>query len=145
MSSRDPVAHIPKDIGKMLAWEPKEFFRAARAGILLIQQCDLCCAYLGPGAWVCDVCQGKDLTWVQSPGTGTVYAVATVHQAYLAALNGELPYHIGIVELDEGLRLPTRIVLDRSTSTVAIGDRVRVHFAASGPRVVPVFRPEASS
>src|SRR5262245_12500420 len=102
MTSREPAAHFPKELGKILAWEPKDFFRAARTGTFLIQQCDDCHEYLGPGAWVCDLCRCKDLTWVKSSGAGVIYAIATVYHPYLAALVSEVPYHIGIVELDEG-------------------------------------------
>ena len=145
MSRPSHASHqLPEELGKILPWEPREFFRAARAGTLLLQRCDDCGAPLGPGAWVCDLCQGEDLTWVESAGSGVVYTAATVHQAYMGVLNGTVPYHIGIVELDEGLRVPALLLVDRSTDQVPIGARVRLDFAAAGARVIPVWRVEPS-
>lgn len=133
---------LPKEVAQALVWEPRKFFRAARAGHFLIQHCDACDSPLGPGAWVCDVCWGDKLSWVESEGRGSIYAEATVHLAYMPALAKAVPYQIAIVELDEGLRLPGRIIVERSSDHVCIGDRVRVCFGTSGTRVVPLFRPD---
>lgn len=131
---------FPKPLRKVVTRRPKKFFTAASFEVLVIRQCVACHSYSGPGAWACDVCGGTSLTWVKSHGRGTVYAVASVHQLYHECLADSIPYDIAIVELDEGLRLPARVVRDdASAGNLEIGAPVRVGFDSSGRLAVPYF------
>lgn len=63
----------------------------------------------------------EDLDWVEAAGTGTVYAI-TVNRGR------EESYNIALVELDEGVRMMSRI---DGVETVPIGTRVRAHISGS--------------
>jgi len=56
-------------------------------------------------------------------GTGTIYSVVVAHLAVSPGYQGELPYSVATVELDEGPR-----VLGRLVGPGVIGDRVRPVF-----------------
>jgi uncharacterized OB-fold protein len=73
------------------------------------------------------------LDWAESAGLGTVYATTTAHPR-----DGE-PYDVSLIDLDEGLRLMSRVE-GLAPEDVSIGLRVRVDFAPGDPPV-PVFRP----
>ncbi|MDP6344819.1 MAG: OB-fold domain-containing protein [Alphaproteobacteria bacterium] len=49
--------------------------------------------------------------WVELSGRGRLYSQTVVHAAP-AAFAAEAPYRVGIVDLDEGLRIATRILDD---------------------------------
>lgn len=52
-----------------------------------------------------------DMEWVDLSGAGTLYSHTTIHASPTAFMH-ELPYSVGIVDLDEGLRLATRFIGD---------------------------------
>lgn len=87
-----------------------------------------------------------DLEWVEVSGRGTVFSWSEVHQVFLPAFAGDVPFLTGLVTLDEdpSLRLATRFV---DCSTISIGQVVEVAFrsmrypTADAEVVAPYFRP----
>lgn len=69
--------------------------------------------------------------WRLAEGTGTVYSTTVVHRA------GEEPYDVSLIELDEGVRLMSRVE-GLAPGEVRIGMRVRVQWTGDDPPV-PVF------
>jgi uncharacterized OB-fold protein len=51
------------------------------------------------------------LAWVPLSGRGKLYSQTVVHAAP-SVFQGEVPYRVGIVDLDEGLRIATRVLAD---------------------------------
>lgn len=76
-----------------------------------------------------------DLEWVEPAGTGTVYAI-TVKREREGASN------IAIVELDEGVRMMSRI---EGVESLPIGARVRARIAEIGGEPAIVFDPVDAS
>ncbi len=74
-----------------------------------------------------------DLEWVEPAGTGTVYAI-TVKRERAGNAN------IAIVELDEGVRMMTRI---EGVETLPIGARVRARITDIDGAPAVVFDPAA--
>jgi uncharacterized OB-fold protein len=96
------------------------FWEAAERRELVVQRCRACgAAQLYPRPF-CLGCDATDLGWERAAGTGTVYALTTVHLQVVPEL--EPPYVVALVELDEGPRL----VANLDGGPAAIGDRVRV-------------------
>lgn len=90
---------------------------------------------------MCPTCGSEDLAWHSATGRGTVYSVSKLHRAPNAAMRAAIPYHLGIVELDEGVHLFTRFEPGPSGREPAIGLRVEVRFARLESGVeLPVFR-----
>lgn len=77
--------------------------------------------------------QVRGAGWRVSDGLGTVYATTTIRRA------GEEPHDLSLVDLDDGVRLMSRIV-GVAPEDVAIGMRVRLAWDGE----VPVFAPEPS-
>ena len=112
------------------------FWEGAATGELLIQRCTACGVCQFYPRPFCLACHTGDPEWVRAAGTGTVYAMTTVHLHVDPAL--EPPYVVAVVQLDEGPRLVTNLVGTRA----AIGDRVQVAWRErEGAPPLPVFEP----
>ncbi len=107
----------------------EEYWKAAREGRLLIQQCPKC----GNRQWypraLCTSC-GADPEWLETAGRGTIHTYTVVRQQGLPAFKAELPYVIAMVELDEG-PLIFGSMPGTDPDTVSIGMPVEVYFAAA--------------
>jgi hypothetical protein len=76
-----------------------------------------------------------DVVWVELSGRGTLYSFTTIHAAP-AAFVADIPYRVCIVDLEEGLRLATRlwgtdeVRPDQPVQLVAVRYTDHVSFAA---------------
>lgn len=133
MTETPPPRPIPKaDHATAPYWD------AAREHRLLLQRCDRCRAWVHYPRNVCPFCLATELTFVQARGTGTLYSFTVTHRPP-PAFAGTEPYIVALVDLDEGVRLVTRIV-DCEPDAVSIGARVSVAFLDVGDVTLPVFR-----
>jgi len=88
----------------------KPWFDAAAEGRLLIQRSTSTGNYQWyPRAHVVGTLE-TDVEWVEAAGTGRIYSFTIVHKTPNAEFAGATPYVLALVELDEGVRLSTRIV-----------------------------------
>ncbi|MPZ24878.1 MAG: hypothetical protein GEV12_00110 [Micromonosporaceae bacterium] len=119
--------------------ETQGFWDGVERDQLMIKRCVRCGRHLHPRRMGCPDCWQGDLRWVEATGGGTVYSFSTVHRAPAAVWQASAPYCVGIVWLDEGVALFTRLVPDGGGEP-SIGDRVVVSFRAleSGQKL-PVF------
>ena len=132
-TTRKPVPE-PDDVSQ-------PFFEGARHGVLMIQRCTGCGAFLAPGSRVCTECLDESLEWVEASGRGTLFTYAIMHQRYHPAFYDEVPYNIVVVELDEGPRLNTNII-GVNNDALRVGMPLRVTFEALSDEVsIPKFRP----
>ncbi|WP_222853809.1 Zn-ribbon domain-containing OB-fold protein [Fodinicola acaciae] len=118
--------------------ESREFWDGVAAGELRIQRCEACGhAVFYPRA-LCPSCHCDRLVWIVASGRGEVYSYTVAHRAF-GEFATEAPFTVALVDLDEGVRMLTRIV----GGTVAIGDRVELEFATAAGNQLPCFRPVA--
>lgn len=103
--------------------ESKPYWDGLKDHKLLIQQCEDCHQSIFYPRSICPHCFSDHLSWFQANGTGTIYSFTIVHQGY-GPFKGETPYVVGIIELDEGVRMMTRIIGDKDE--ISIGKRVSV-------------------
>lgn len=61
-----------------------------------------------PRAATCPYCASSDVEAVRLPSTGTLWAHTVVHTAP-PGYDGPVPFGFGVVELDDGLRVITRL------------------------------------
>lgn len=107
-------------------------------GELLLQRCDACQRFLFYPRALCPHCSSDRISWQRASGQGTVYSYTVVHQAY-GPFAGQVPYVVALVDLDEGVRMMTRIA-ESPPEAVRIGARVRVTFVEAGEGVtLPYF------
>jgi uncharacterized protein len=121
------------------------FWDAALAGQLMGYQCGDCSTFVMPPQPFCFSCQGRNLSWVDLPGTGTIYSYTVVRHPLGADLQAIVPYVSAVVDLDgtqgAGARMLVNII-DCDPETVRIGDRVKVMFdKVSDTLAVARFRP----
>lgn len=112
------------------------YFTALSAGNFIIQRCTACSKHVFFPREICPHCRTTVLDWVQPTGTGTVYSTSTVRRK--PELGGD--YDVSLVDLDEGVRMMTRIDGIPPTE-VRIGMRVRAEIVEGKAGKTVVFRP----
>ncbi|MEK7945233.1 OB-fold domain-containing protein [Pigmentiphaga sp. YJ18] len=112
---------------------------AAGRGVLLLPRCGDCGAWQWPPRAVCRGCGGA-LDWRPASGGGRLSTWSVVTRAPRPELQADVPYVVAFIELDEGVRLFTRIV-GTEAGALRAGLRVRCRFDPSpDPAVsIPVF------
>jgi len=96
------------------------FTQGLAAGVLRYQRCGACGTALTGQRLACTRCGSAQLAWCDAAGTGTVWALSTVHRAPTEAWRAETPYTLVLVDLNEGPR-----VMAHGVPGLAIGMRVR--------------------
>jgi uncharacterized OB-fold protein len=91
----------PVDLG---ALRPTADYAARlQAGEIAFQNCERCGESVFFPRVLCPGCGSTRLSWRQSAGAGTVYSATTVHR------RDHDPYTVGLIDLDEGIRVMTWI------------------------------------
>lgn len=130
IESTPKPAPIPSDVSK-------GFWAAFQDGRLVAQHCNRCNRFQHYPKAVCVRCWGTDLEWRQLTGTGTVYTFSIVHRGPSKEFS-DTPYAVGLVDLDEGVRMMTGITAP-DLALLRIGDRVRVKSERRGETLIPTF------
>lgn len=122
-----------------------EFWAAARRGVLVRPVCDACGRSFFTPRVLCPHCRSPRWSYVESSGRGTVSSHTTVHRG--PDPTWEVPYVLGIVDVDEGWYLLSRLLVeppDERVPGALIGAPVSVRFVG-GHRPddppVPAFAP----
>lgn len=117
--------------------ETAGFWEGVARHELLIKRCRSCGRLHHPRRIVCTACQEADFEWRPSSGRGTVYTFSEIHRAVVPEFKSAVPYTVGIVRLEEGVHLFSRLF---SPSGVDIDDPVRVDFRViESGQLLPVF------
>ncbi|MFM2129758.1 MAG: hypothetical protein RL477_1304 [Pseudomonadota bacterium] len=121
--------------------ESKPYWDAAREHRLVIQKCNSCGRFWFPPSQRCAHCLSDDYAWTSVQGTGKVFSFVTYQRLYHKGWDGEVPYVVAVIELDEGPRLLSNIT-GIAPEKVACDMRVRVVFDDVTPGVaLPKFTP----
>jgi uncharacterized protein len=116
----------------------QRFWQSLAAARFETTRCEECRKWTFPPKPFCPHCWSKGVAWAELSGHGKLYAQTVIHAAP-AAFAKEVPYRVGIVDLDEGLRIATRIVADRelpldtSVELIVLNYRDGPLFAARSP------------
>jgi uncharacterized OB-fold protein len=120
------------------------FWERCRAGQLVLQRCAACGRVQFYPRALCVGCLSPRLEWVPSAGRGEVHSFTTVFRAPTPAFQADTPYVVAVIELQEGVRLISRVV-GCAPERVTIGMPVEVTFEAISDAVaLPQFRPAGS-
>jgi hypothetical protein len=115
----------------------RPFREGARRGVLMLQRCLDCGRHRYPAMRYCVQCHGERSEWVETSGAGTVESHCTFHKAYWPAFEGDVPYAVVQVRLDEGVRLFSNLV-GVPPERIHSGMRVRATFETTLVKFVPV-------
>ena len=118
-----------------------EYWAAAREHRFVIQCCNSCGEHQFYPRGVCSHCLSSELEWREASGNGTIYSYSVNHRAPHPGFADDLPFVLAIVELEEGPRMMTNIVVSDPDS-VTIGMAVTVTFDDVTDQVtLPKFTP----
>ena len=86
----------------------EQFYKFMQQGKLMAGKCLKCGKIHLPPRPLCDNCFSQEFKWVEAPGKGKLltYTVIYIAPTQFQAL---APYAVGIIELDNGLRIPGMI------------------------------------
>jgi uncharacterized OB-fold protein len=96
-----------------------EYAERLAAGEVPYQRCAACGQAVFSPRVLCTNCGSTELGWERSAGRGTVYSATTVYK------RGVDPYTVALVDLDEGVRVMTRVE-DAAAGEPPIGKPVAV-------------------
>jgi uncharacterized OB-fold protein len=118
------------------------FWEGCKAHELRLQRCRACGALRFPAGPVCLQCRSPKADWVPSKGRGRVYSWIVVRHPVPAEIYAQdVPYVVALVELDEGVRMPTNVV-GCPPEEVTAGMPVEVVFRDVNAEVsLPQFKP----
>lgn len=102
-------------------------FRAGiAAGRLLLRRCVACGRAAYPPMPGCPHCGATDGEVVEASGIGTLHSWTVCHVAFDPDLADDVPYVVGLVDLQEGARVVARLDID--IADLAADRELRVDF-----------------
>jgi uncharacterized OB-fold protein len=117
--------------------ETKDYWDGVAQGELRLKWCEPCKRAHHPKRIVCTFCGNTELFNKPASGRGIVYSFSEVYRAALDAFAKATPYIVGVVRLEEGVHLFTRLI---PSAPVAIGAPVMVDFRVLElGQLLPVF------
>jgi hypothetical protein len=123
----------------MMDGDSRVYWEGIAQGELRIQRCKVCAHIAFYPRVLCPYCHSDQLAWIVATGKGTIYTYTVAQQAF-GAFASEVPLIIAIVELEEGVRMMTRIV-DAPRERITIGAQVHISIQTSAEGIaLPYFR-----
>ena len=117
------------------------FWEGTRKHHLMIQKCNECGHHWFPPSTVCTECGSNNIEWVQSSGKGKIFSFVIFHRLYHKGWDGEIPYVVAVIELEEGARLLSNII-NTPPDNVKCDMPVKVVFEeATNNLTLPKFTP----
>lgn len=122
--------------------ETRPFWEACRRGRLMLQRCSDCGHIRFPPTRFCARCRSAKCEWIDSKGEGKVFSWIVVrHPVPRDVYAQDVPYVVALIELAEGVRIPSNIV-GCVPEDVTAGMSVSVTFRAVTPDItLPLFQP----
>jgi uncharacterized OB-fold protein len=146
MSVTSPSTGQPKSYDKPLPTVTtltKPFWEYCAKHQLRMQFCTNCSEWIWyPKAWCPSCGKRSGIEWREVSGKGKLYSFTIIRQVIdnSPAFNSEIPFVIGLVELEEGPRIYSDVTGSKPEE-VAIGDEVVVYFEDVAPEIsLPKFR-----
>ena len=119
----------------------KPFYQAAREHKLMIQRCSDCKKNIFYPKMICPFCLSTNLEWFESRGKGKLYSFTVVDLGAPEAFQEALPYVIGVIDLEEGVRMLSWLV-DCKHDDVKCDMDVEVTFKdLDEDTALPMFKP----
>jgi len=86
----------------------EQFYKFMQQGKLMAGKCLKCGKIHLPPRPLCDNCFSQEFEWVEAPEKGKLLTYTIIHIAP-TQFQALAPYAVGIIELDNGLRIPGMI------------------------------------
>lgn len=115
----------------------RPFWNAVEDGHLQIQFCTACSKAVFYPRPICPHCWADALTWRTASGNGRLTSYTTIwkpgHPGWLPVA----PYHVGLVQLEEGPTMLSHILAEGGT--LRVGDDVTFRPTRTGKHMLPFF------
>ena len=109
----------------------EQFCKNAGQGKLLGGKCRKCGKIQFPPRPICDNCLSRDFEWTEIPAKGKLLTYTVIHVAP-TQFQQMAPYAVGIIQLDNGLRLPG-MIKDVTPDKIGINMTLKIEFEACWP------------
>ena len=120
----------------------RHFWQSAADGQLVVQRCTDCGRYQFYPRAPCTHCTGE-AEWVAAAGRGTLRTFTVIRQNRSEAFADLSPYAVGIVELEEGVRMMSNII-DCDVEQLHVDMELEVVLIRAAEDVgLPFWRPRA--
>jgi hypothetical protein len=86
----------------------EQFYKFLAQGKLMAGKCTQCGKTHLPPRPLCDNCYSQTFTWTQMPNKGKLLTYTVIHVAPEQSQE-EAPYAVGIIQLENGKKLPGKI------------------------------------
>lgn len=113
----------------------EQFYRFIAEKKIMAVKCENCGKILIPPRPLCPNCLSTSLKWIQLKGRGKLLTYTVIHVAP-EKFQHLVPYIFGIVELDEGVRLPG-IIQGVKPEDLKIGMTLEIDFKVDMPQTWP--------
>ena len=128
------MSDIPKPVPRRDGLNA-EFYDFVNRHELRFQCCTNCDTFRHMPRESCEHCGSFDWEWRASSGNATLFSWTTIHRALHPAFADDIPYTSVVVEMEEGVRLVTRLE-DVPDDELEIGLPLQVEFAKVAEDVV---------
>jgi uncharacterized OB-fold protein len=108
----------------------EQFYKFMGEGRLMAAECEKCGKIHLPPRPICDNCYGQTFKWIQVSGKGKLLTYTVIHVAP-PQFQALAPYAVGIVQLENGLKLPG-MISGSSEGALRIGMDLALDFNACG-------------
>ena len=112
----------------------REFYEFCKDHELRFQRCFDCKAWRHMPRDSCEACGSFNWNWQPSSGNATLFTWTIVHRALHPAFADEIPYTVVVVEMEEGVRLVSRLV-DVSNEELELGLPLEAVFEEVTPEI----------
>ena len=113
------------------------FYKFVSEGKLMAAKCSKCGTMLLPPRPLCTKCFSTDFEWVKLSGRGELLSYTVIHISP-PQFESMAPYTVGIVKLEEGLRLPG-MIRGVEPEKIRVGMALTVDFDTSLPSQWPMW------
>ena len=113
------------------------FYRFVSEKRLMAAKCNECGTVLLPPKPMCTKCLSTHLKWIELEGAGKLLSYTVIHIAP-EQFQSITPYSVGIVELQNGLRLPG-MIRDVDPKEIRVGMDLKIDFDTSASSQWPAW------
>jgi len=113
------------------------FYQFVSEKRLMAAKCNECGSVLLPPKPMCTKCFSTNLKWIELEGAGKLLTYTVIHIAP-EQFQSITPYSVGIVELQNGLRLPG-MIRDVDPKEIRVGMDLKIDFDTSASSQWPAW------
>jgi len=115
----------------------EQFYKFASERKLMAAKCKKCGTMLLPPRPMCTKCFSSDLEWVELENEGKLLTYTVIHVSP-KQFESFVPYSVGIVELEDGLKLPG-MIRGVEPEKISVGMDLKVDFDTTIPLEWPTW------